>query len=217
MKLKAFILLASVLLFSSCIVKSIQPFYTEGDLSYNEKLVGTWTDQKGGVWDVMSMKEQFIKDRKENIELSEDDKKAFEAYKQGYIVKYVKKEKEVVFIVMPFQIEGQYFLDFIPFDFDTESINNLAAEHLLKTHSVAKLDINSTQQISFSWLTEERIKNLLNANTLRLKHEIVGPEEALLLTASSQELSAFLKKYITASIEDKWKSSDTLTLTKNTI
>ena len=74
MKLKAFILLASVLLFSSCIVKSIQPFYTEGDLSYNEKLVGTWTDQKGGVWDVMSMKEQFIKDRKENIELYEYEK-----------------------------------------------------------------------------------------------------------------------------------------------
>lgn len=217
MKLKAIILLASVLLCSSCIVKSIQPFYTEGDLSYNEKLIGQWADQKGGVWDVISMQEQFIKDQKENNKLSEDDKKAFEAYKDGYIVKYVKKEKEVVFIAMPFQIEGQYFLDFIPFDFDTKSINSLAAEHLIKTHSVAKLDINTAQEISFSWLTEERIKNLFNDNKLRLKHEIVGPEEALLLTASSQELSAFLKKYLVASIEDKWKSSDALTLTKNTI
>ncbi|MFC4635171.1 hypothetical protein ACFO3O_14765 [Dokdonia ponticola] len=217
MKLKAFILLASVLLFSSCIVKSIQPFYTKGDLSYTEKLIGIWTDQKGGVWDVISMKEQFMKDQKENSNVSEDDKKAFEAYKEGYIVKYVKKEKEVVFIAMPFQLEGQYFLDFIPFEFDTESINHLAAEHLIKTHSVAKLDINAAQKISFSWLTEERIKTLFNDNKLRLKHEIVGPEEALLLTASSQELSAFLKKYLTASIEDKWKSSDALTLTKNTI
>lgn len=217
MKLKAFILLASVLLFSSCIVKSIQPFYTKGDLSYTEKLIGIWTDQKGGVWDVISMKEQFMKDQKENSNVSEDDKKAFEAYKEGYIVKYVKKEKEVVFIAMPFQLEGQYFLDFIPFEFDTESINHLAAEHLIKPHSVAKLDINAAQKISFSWLTEERIKTLFNDNKLRLKHEIVGPEEALLLTASSQELSAFLKKYLTASIEDKWKSSDALTLTKNTI
>ncbi len=217
MKLKAITLVASVLLFSSCIVKSIQPFYTKGDLSYNEKLIGTWTDQKGGVWDVVSMKEQFIKERKENIEISDDEKKAFEAYKDGYMVNYVKKEKEVVFIAMPFQIEGQYFLDFIPFEFDTESINHLAAEHLVKTHSVAKLDMNSTQQASFSWLSEERIKNLFNADKLRLKHELVGPEEALLLTASSQELSAFLKKYLTASIEDKWKSSDALTLTKNTI
>ena len=217
MKLKAIILLASVLLFSSCIVKSIQPFYTKGDISYNEKIIGTWTDQKGGVWEVISMKEQFDKDKKEGATLSEDDIKEYETYKNGYIINYVKKEKKVAFIAMPFKIEEHYFLDFIPFDFDTESINNLAAEHLIKTHSVAKLDINSTQQVSFSWLTEERIKDLFNTSKLRLKHELVGPEEALLLTASSQELSAFLKKYVSASIEDKWKSSDALTLIRNTI
>jgi hypothetical protein len=217
MKLKAIILLASVLLFSSCIVKSIQPFYTKGDLSYNKNLPGTWTDQKGGTWEVISMKEQFDKDKKEGVALSEDDIKEYETYKKSYFINYIIKGKKVSFIAMPFKIEGHYFLDFIPFDFDTESINNLAAEHLIKTHSVAKLDVNSTQQVSFSWLTEERIKSLFNNNKLRLKHELVGPEEALLLTASSQELFAFLKKYVSTSIEDKWKSSDSLTLIRNTI
>jgi hypothetical protein len=217
MKTKAITLLAFVLLFSSCIVKSIQPFYTKDSLSYNKTLIGKWADQKGGKWEVISMKEEFIKDKKEGLIFSNDDKKAYENYKDGYFINYIKKEKEVSFIAMPFTIDNQYFVDFIPFDINTDAINSLASEHLLKTHSVAKLDINSDKNVSFSWLSEERIKDLFNESTLRLKHETVGPEEALLLTASSQELTAFLKKYLKADIKDKWKSSDTLTLVKEII
>lgn len=217
MKTKAIILLVSVLLFSSCIVKSIQPFYTKDSLSYNKNLIGKWADQKGGQWEVISMKEEFIKDKKEGLMFSDDDKKAYENYKEGYFINYIKKEKEVSFIAMPFTLDDQYFVDFIPFDINIDAINSLASEHLLKTHSVAKLDINSDKNVTFSWLSEERIKNLFNENTLRLKHETVGPEEALLLIASSQELTAFLKKYLKADIKDKWKSSDALTLVKEII
>ncbi|MEP0263147.1 hypothetical protein [Dokdonia sp.] len=217
MKSKAIILLASVLLFSSCIIKSIQPFYLKNSLSYNKALIGKWADQKGGQWEVISMKEEFIKDKKEGLIFSDDDKKAYENYKDGYFINYIKKEKEVSFIAMPFIIDNQYFVDFIPFDINTDAINSLASEHLLKTHSVAKLDVNSDTNVSFSWLSEERIKNLFNESTLRLKHETVGPEEALLLTASSQELTAFLKKYLKADIKDKWKSSDALMLVKEII
>ncbi|GGG22844.1 hypothetical protein GCM10011344_24530 [Dokdonia pacifica] len=217
MKSKALILLTSVLLFSSCIVKSLQPFYNTEDLSYNEKLIGTWTDQKNDTWSVTSVKEEFAKGLKEGEKLSEDEKESFETYKDGYIINYTKKNKEVLFIAMPFKIEGQYFLDFIPYDFDSESINDLASQHLLKTHSVAKIELDDTNNISFLWLTEEHIKNLFKADKLRLKHEIVGPDEVLLLTASSKELSAFLKKYNASSIKDKWKSSDILKLTKKAI
>jgi len=216
MKSKALILLASVLLLNSCIVKSLQPFYTKGDISYIESLIGEWTDQKKGAWTVTSVKAEFAKNQKENIAFSEESKKTYKAYKDGYIIKYIKNEKEAMFLAMPFKIQESYFLDFIPFDFDTEGINNLAASHLVKAHSVAKLEYDNTNTISFLWLTEEHIKNLFKENTLRLKHELIGIEEELLLTASSQELSAFLKKYNTSSIKDKWKSSDTMTLTKST-
>ncbi|WP_299766965.1 hypothetical protein [uncultured Dokdonia sp.] len=217
MKSKALILLASVLLLNSCIVKSLQPFYTKGDISYIESLIGKWTDQKNNTWVVTSLREEFTKDQKEGVKLSEEDRKAFETYKDGYLITYTRKNKKAVFIAMPFKIEGQYFLDFILFDFDTESINNLAASHLIKTHSVAKIELDNNKNASFLWLTEEHLKNLFKTDKLRLKHEIIGPDEALLLTASSQELSAFLKKYNTSSIKDKWKSSDTMTLTKNTL
>ena len=214
MKTKGLILILTILLFSSCIVKSLQPFYTKDSLSFNEKLLGSWTDNEKGQWIVESIKAKFEQDKKEGVELSEEDFRAFEAYKDGYYLNYIKNEKEAGFVAMPFKINEQYFLDFIPIEIEDDEINSLAAEHLLKTHSVTKLDINSDQSISFSWLSEERMKDIFDAQKIRLKHEKIGFEEDLLLTASSEELYLFLKKYMQSDIEDKWKKSDMLTLKK---
>lgn len=221
MKRQGLILLATVLLFSSCIVKSLQPFYTKDSLSFNKKLLGKWLDNKEGQWTIESIKAKMEEDRKEGVVFSKEDLRAFEAYKEGYYINYLKKDKEAGFIAMPFKIEDQYFVDFIPIEIEDDEINSLAAEHLLKTHSVSKLDIKSEQELSFSWLSEERISDLFKANKIRLKHEKIGPEETLLLTAKSEELYAFLKKYIKSGLYDsyetndnKWKSSDKLTLTK---
>ncbi|MBC3847089.1 hypothetical protein H8K90_11905 [Winogradskyella echinorum] len=209
---KSIILIAIAILLNSCIVKSLQPFYTKDSLSFDKNLLGNWIDNKKGEWTVESIKEKFEQDKREGVTLSEEDKVAYETYKSGYYIKYLKKEKEASFIAMPFKINNQYFLDFIPIEIGDEEINSLAAEHLLKTHSVAKLDINKT--VSLSWLDESKVKDIFNANKMRLKHENIGPEEALLLTATSEELYAFLKKYMKANIENKWKKSDQLTLTK---
>ncbi len=214
MKTKGIILILAILLFSSCIVKSLHPFYTKDSLSFNEKLLGNWTDNKKGQWTVESMIDKFEQEKKEGVELSAEDLLALETYKEGYYITYIKKDKEAAFIAMPFKINEQYFLDFIPIEIEDDEINSLAAEHLLKTHSVTKLDINSDKDLTFSWLSEDRINNLFSANKIRLKHENIGFQEDLLLTASSEELYAFIKKFMNADIEDKWKKADMLTLAR---
>ncbi len=214
MKTRGIILILTVLIFNSCIVKSLQPFYTKDSLSFNEKLLGNWIDDKKGQWIVESIKEKFEQDQKEGIKLSEEDLRAFDAYKDGYYVNYIKNDKEAGFIAMPFQIEKQYFLDFIPLEYEAEEINSLAAQHLLNTHSVAKLDFHSEQKTSFSWLSEKNINSLFDSKQIRLKHEKIGVEETLLLTATSEELYAFLKKYMKSNAEGKWGESDFVTLTR---
>lgn len=215
MKKKSILIVSCVLLFSSCIVKSLQPFFTKDKIVFNEKLIGDWIDQKKGEWKIQTVKELFNKDRKEGVELSEEDKAFYETYKNGYLITYIKKGNEAQFIAVPFKIEDVYFINFIPFAYEEDTVNSLAVGHLLKTHSVTKLDINSDNEITFSWLSEARVGDLITEGKVRLKHEIVGPEKALLLTASSEELVTFLKKYLKADIEDKWNSSDKFTLTKS--
>ena len=214
MKTRGVLLILSVLLFSSCIVKSLQPFYIKSSLKFNKDLLGEWTDHKEGQWTVESFQKKFEEDKKEGEKLSEDGKLVYDTYKDGYLVTYIKNEKEAVFIAMPFKIENQYFLDFIPINIEDEEINSLAAEHLLKTHSVAKLDFTTDKNVMFSWLSEERIKDIFEENKIRLKHESIGPEQTLLLTATSEELYRFLKKYLNADIENKWKESDQIALTR---
>ncbi len=218
---KPFILIGLALLLNSCIVKSLQPFYTSESLSFNKDLIGSWIDNEKGKWTVESIRTKIEEDRKKGIKLSKEDLALYETYKDGYFITLIKKDKEAGFIAMPFKINQHYFLDFIPIEIKDDEINSLAAEHLLKTHSVAKLDINSGEDVSFSWLSEERLKDLYDAQKIRLKHEKIGFEEDLLLTASSEELYAFLTKYTEADLfkkyeekEKKWKSNDKLTLTK---
>lgn len=214
MKTKSLLIILSVSIFSSCIVKSLQPFYTDESLSYNEKLLGNWTDHNKGEWTVESIKDKFEQDQKEGVKLSKEDLRAFETYKKGYYIRYLKNDKNAGFIAMPFKIDTQYFLDFIPIEFDESQINSLAAEHLLKTHSVAKLDLNSDANLVLSWLTEERITDFFEEEKIRLKHQATGFDEDLLLTASSKELYKFLKKYMNSNFKDKWKEDDRLRLTK---
>jgi hypothetical protein len=215
MKIKTVIIISALVLFNSCIVKSLQPFYTQESIVFQKMFVGEWKDNKNNIWKVVSLKEEFKKDNKNQSELSAEDKEIFEKYKDGYFITYTKNEKETVFMAMPFKINDQVFMDFIPFDYDNLN-NDLVSQHLLKTHSVAKFDVlKENNEVKISWLDEDRLKALYKNDQIQLKHEVIGLDEAFVLTASSEELYKFLKKYIASNIEDKWKSSNQYTLKRN--
>ncbi|RNC87187.1 MAG: hypothetical protein ED556_07135 [Winogradskyella sp.] len=207
MKSRHLIAILSIFLFSSCIVKSIQPFYVSQALEYNVALKGEWTDNKKGAWEIISFKEVWEKDNDPNVSLSKEDKDAYNRYKEGYFVKYTKKETEASFIAMPFKVNDHIFLDFTPFEYDSDELNGLLGQHLLKTHSVAQVNFNN-DEITLKWLSEKAIKSLIKNNRLRIKHEKIGIDQDLVLTASSQELYQFLEKFTVSDFEEKWDNDD---------
>lgn len=212
MKIKNLLLILSVLLLNSCIVKSLQPFYTSESLEYQKNFIGEWKDNSKGVWNIVSVKEVFEKDNPDKSKVSKEDFDTYNKYKSGYFVEYVKNGDEAVFVAMPFKIDEHVFVDFIPFHYEDENINSLAAQHLLKTHSVAKLETLDNKNIELSWLDEDKLKKLYKNNQIQLKHENIGLDESFVLTASSEELYQFLKKYLNSNIEDKWNTRDTVKL-----
>lgn len=213
MKIKTAICIYCLVILNSCIVKSLQPFYVPEAIAFQEAFIGEWNDNKSGNWKVTSLKEEFEED-KDLSELSTEDREAFEKYKDGYLITYTKNEKESVFMAMPFKIDDQVFIDFIPFEYEGAYSNNLVDQHLLKTHSVAKLDIIEKNQVKVNWLDEERLKELFNNNQIQLKHEVIGLDESFILTASSEELYRFLKKYMASDLKNKWETSQKFTLQK---
>lgn len=214
MKTKGILIILSILLFSSCIVKSLQPFYVKSSESFSKKLIGKWNDTEKGDWEILSFKAEFEKENKEE-KLKEEDKKIVENYKNAYIIKYTKKDNEATFIGMPFKVNEHLFIDFSIFEFDIGSENKIAEQHLLNTHSTALVLINKDNSLTLKWLSEKALGNLFDQKKLRLKHEKIGLNQDFVLTASTKELHNFLKKFMASEFEGKWDSDDIYTLKPN--
>jgi hypothetical protein len=211
--LKTILFLALFLVIQSCIVKSIQPFYTSEAISFEPSLLGKFTDNKKGNWEILSFKQAFEKDSPDPKKYSKDDLDALKKYKDAYVINQTKNDKEATFLVVPFKVENHIFLDFTPIAYDDSDSNPLALQHLLKTHSVAKLNKHKDGVIELQWLDEKPIEELLKKEQLKLKHERVGVDETLVLTASSEELHQFLVKFVKSNLENKWNDSETYKLT----
>lgn len=213
MKTRVSILIICLFVFNSCnIVKSLKAFYIPEAVVFQEAFVGDWVDKKNVPWKVISFREAYEEESKKE-KMAEEDVQLFEKHKDGYFVQYGDEDSESVFIAIPFTIDDTIFIDFIPFDFKIfHTSGSLIKQHLLKTHSVAKFDVLEDKKIKVTWLDEDRLETLLKSHKIQIKHETIGFDEDLLLTASSEELYRFLKKYNASTIEDKWKSDEEITL-----
>ncbi|WP_299525813.1 hypothetical protein [Winogradskyella sp.] len=213
MKTRTSIILIGLALFlSSCIVKSIQPFYTAESQYFDDRLVGDFITKGKSTWKFLAFKTEWEKENQDKSKLTKEDYEEFEQYKNAYYVEYISKGDEAYFIAMPFKVGEHLFLNFSPLYYDENDVNGMYAQHLLKTHSAAKVDFNKDDTIILSWISESVIKRLFNEQKIRLKHETVGVNEDLVLTASSEELHSFLKKFMSSEIENKWNKDDIVTL-----
>ena len=216
MKTKHVILVLSLVIFNSCIVKSLNPFYTKDTIEFTKDFVGEWKDNNNNKWSIISIKS--IPDESENqkINLREQKKSFKEEYGDSYFVKYEKEKQTSIFIATPFKINGQYFLDFIPFDVEESNLSSLMKYHIIYTHSLVKLDIMDDGTVNIKWFDEKRLKDLFEKQKIKIKHKKVGVmEDDILLTATSEELQEFLKKYMVSSSDKKWETETKFTLKKS--
>jgi hypothetical protein len=194
------------LLLSSCVVKSLHAFYTQNLLFFEQKFIGNWLDKDNGNWSVLPFQEVF---KDVEGDLDKDELKMYSKYNNiAYYINYEKDSTKSAFLAVPFKINNQLFLDFTTVD-DGESlkgIHSLYKMHLIETHSLAKLDIDSKENVSIKWLDSEKLAALLKANKIKIKYEKVGLDEDIVLTASSEELVKFIEKYMASNDGDKWKT-----------
>jgi hypothetical protein len=183
------------------------PFYTKETVHFEETFLGIWADKnnENRKWTVLSIRDIDEAEKKINTSSSKKESdKTLEKYKKGYLAIYETSESKTAFLVMPFKIDEQIFLDFTPFYFSTDE--SLLDHHLISTHSLAKFDIKNENELSIKWLSSDKIGELIKNNYIKIKHEKVGFEEEYLLTASSEELQKFIKKFMNSNDENKWKT-----------
>ena len=211
-----------LLLLNSCIVKSLNPFYIKEKIEFDSNLIGKWSGSSGE-WEINSIEEKIKEDYKKNkkedsletgeIKLNKEDIAFIKKYKKSYVIENSDNGKDAMFLVTPFRVNEYLFLNFSLIEYMSEDLNGLAAQHLLSTHSVCLVEYQGKDSVRLKWLDEKVVGKLIEANTLKIKHEKTGIEEdELILTASSNELYRFLEKFMSSSIEDKWEKDQIYTL-----
>lgn len=203
----------SLFVLNSCVIKSLNPFYTKKSISFDDRFLGEWVDSKKGIWTVVSFKSEITKENPLE-KMKKEDLQLYEAYKYSYYIKREYKGEEALFIVTPFKINNQTFLDFYPLEYQ-ENIDNLLESHIVYSHSLVKYDILKDGKIDIRWLDEEKIETLFKQNKIKLEHKKIGAlKDKFLLTASSSDLEKFIEKYMNSKDLDKWDTSTKFTLTK---
>ncbi len=188
MKTRIVILCALIaVIVSSCLVKSLHPFYKEKDVVFKKELIGTWVDQESGKWTISQAK---IKKEGSGILGSS----TVDSLLNYYTVTLTDKDGVSEFTTHLFKLNNQLFVDFFP---EEISIMDLTSFHLVRTHSIAKIEVFG-DSIKLKWFNEIWLANLFKNNKIRISHETISEkdkDESYVLTASTDELQKFIIKY----------------------
>lgn len=139
-KKAVFYLLAIVL--GGCIIPSLHPLYTDDTLIFEEKLVGKWVEDDGGIW---------------KFEKSSENEYKMTITGEGQ------------FIVHLVELEGMLFLDLFPDDPHLEQ-GDFYKCHLLPVHTFMKVDrIDPNLQLRV--MNPEEVSEMLKEDPNLLKHE----------------------------------------------
>lgn len=170
------------LLLQACIIKSIHPFFKESDLIFKEELLSSWIDQDNNKW---------------VIKRFEDTKNVYEMHQ------IIPGKKDVIFLTRLFMLDNQYYLDFYPLaDTNHDENSTMFDLHLMPTHSIARVNKLTNNEIHIQWFNEDRLKKLFDENRIKISHEVISDEishssddKTYILTASTDELQKFIIKY----------------------
>ncbi|WP_370479033.1 hypothetical protein [Tamlana flava] len=198
-----FPLFIAALLLSSCIVKSMYPFYTKDVLYFEPKFIGNWIDEDDGIWKVKPFHEFY---KQVDAQLKEEKVKMYSQYNNiSYHVHYEKDSVKFAFLVVPFKVQNQIFLDFLPIESNKsfKDMEFLYSSHLIGSHTLAKLFMDSQNNMSIKWLGWDKLGTILKDHKANIKHEKIGMDEFPVLTASSEKLVRSIKKYINSEMKDK--------------
>lgn len=180
-----------LIIFLSGCLTTLHPIFTEKDLTYDPKLIGTWkTDSTGN------------KQRAVITNLSTENSIALpgniSAIKQkGYLISYQDKngttsERYIAFLA---RIGKHLYFDFYPADKkEGQKLDEFFGVHFIKMHTSYRVEISQDGSFELSQLDGSYVKNLIDEKKIRISHE-TDADDNTVITASTQELQQYLLKY----------------------
>jgi len=192
MKLNAFILLGLLALLINSCIPSLYPLYKEIDLEFDERLVGKWLkdeyDKGADIWTIKWIDTSNIGDGFLGLNNEWANYSTGKTY--GMTAFQFKNNREAKFALHLLKLKGNYYLDFYPIDFDIP--HGFVHLHMVPAHLFAKVEIKEDMFI-MQYFDPEFLEESIENNRIKVTH--VKVENNYLITAETDELQEFVKKY----------------------
>lgn len=217
MKVRKWLIVTGIiLLISGCtdffMICSLNPFYIDKNIILVPEIEGKWIakplravkdtaskdDNKiweladtTAVWFIRQSIAQETKKRKDG-----KDSIIFKPL-NFYVVKLIENSPDTVqykFKMVLFRINKCLYADFSPYEIIALKNSRFARETNFKVHTLAKVTMQN-RQFKLSWLGSDQMKKMIEEKRVRIKYKWVESAGRLLLTATSEELTALIERY----------------------
>ncbi len=182
MKVKKILFYLLAALLGGCVpVMSLHSLYTKENVVFEEKLLGTWVDDSNSPESIWEFKR--VDDPKNVYKLIFSDDEG----KKGSFVAHLVK------------LQNKLFLDVYPDELPWEPDDPNEAKwlynsfFLIPVHTFIKID-SIEPQLKMRLTDDDKMTELLKEDPNAVKHTSI--EDRLILTASTEELQAFVLKYV---------------------
>ena len=181
MKTRTVILIMLLIAGGVSCIPSLYPLYREKDLLYDGRLAGKF-DLDGDRWEFDSL----------DLGSPMDQGDWWGRFESGKTYRLTAFDDEEVarFAVHLIRLNSNYYLDFFPVTYHIE--HSALDAHLFPAHIFAKLEFQEDDLVVY-WFDGEFLVDLIDSNKIRISYEEL--ENTILLTARTDELQNFVKKY----------------------
>jgi hypothetical protein len=182
---------AFLLIFLSSCLTTLHPIFTEKDLAYDPKLIGTWNTENEGKKSKVIISNLAIEN---SVELPGN----ISAIKQkGYFIIYQDENGKVSdqYIAFLARIGKHLYFDYFPADKkEDRKLDEFFGVHFVRMHTSYRVEILKDGSFELSQLDGSYVKSLIDEKKIRISHE-TDADDNTVITASTKELQQYLLKY----------------------
>ena len=179
-----------LIFFSSCLT-TLHPIFTEKDLTYDPKLIGTWNIEREGNKETVIISSLATENSLELPGNISDIKE------KGYLISYQHEHSENPerYIAFLARIGKYLYLDYYPaYKKEDQKIDEIFGAHYVKMHTSYRVEILNDGSFELSQLDGSYVESLIDQKKIRINHEM-GAYDNIVITASTSELQKYLIKY----------------------
>ncbi len=182
---------ALLLIFLSSCLTTLHPIFTEKDLAYDPKLIGTWNTENEGKKGKVIINNLATEN---SVELPGN----ISAIKQqGYFIIDQDENGKVSdqYIAFLARIGKHLYFDYYPAEKkEDRKLDEFFGIHFVRMHTSYRVEILKNGSFELSQLDGSYVKSLIDEKKIRISHE-TDADDNTVITASTKELQQYLLKY----------------------